>query len=69
MKRGPCAELCLEASLLLQQGAEPVEGQLSVDMSLTPVVPVKSGFRFTVGAILGSTRSAGTKYLDFRDNK
>lgn len=34
LKHGLCAELSLEASPLLQQGAETAEGQLPVDMSL-----------------------------------
>lgn len=69
LKRSSRAELSLEVSSLLQQGAEIAEGQLSVDVSLAPVAPVRSGFRFTVGAILGSTHSGGTKYLEFRTIK
>ena len=66
LKHSSCAELGLEVSPLLQQRAETAEGQLSVDVSLAPVAPVRSGFRFTVGAILGSTHSGGTTYLEFR---
>lgn len=66
LKRGSRAELSLEACLLLQQGAETAEGQLSVGVSLAPVAPVRSGLRFTVGAILGSTHSGATKHLEFR---
>lgn len=69
LKSSSHAELSLEASSLLHQGAETAEGQLSVDVSLAPVAPVRSGFRFTVGAILGSTHSGGTKYLEFRTIK
>lgn len=60
---GACAELSLEASPLLRQGAETAEGQLSVDV---PLAPVSSGFRFTVGDVLGSTHSGGNKDLRFR---
>lgn len=63
LKCSSCAELTLEASPLLQWGAETAEGQLPVDVSLASVAPVRSGFRFTVGAILGSTHSGGTKYI------
>lgn len=63
LKCGSCAELSLEVSPLLQQCTETAVGQLPVDVSL---VPVRSGFRFTVGTILGSTHSRGIKYLEFR---
>lgn len=65
LKSSSHAELSLEASSLLHQGAETTEGQLSVDVCLAPVAPVRSGFRFTVGAILGSTHP----HLEFRTIK
>jgi len=65
LKHGSHAELSLEVSLLPQWGAEAAEGRLSVDVSLAPAASVRSGFRFTVGAVLGGTHSGGSEHLAF----